>query len=87
MCDFLLLFMYFYLYSKLLHRLKTNTTFTLQLNCKWPNYSGHQDIEFIFAVDLRLRFTFLLLKSVCCCFLVSRERELVLLKSNIILLD
>ena len=48
---------------------------------------GHQDIELIFAVDLRLSSTFLLLKSVCCCFLVSRERKLVLLKSNIILLD
>ena len=48
---------------------------------------GHQDIELIFAVDLRLSSTFLLLKSVCCCFLVSRERKLVFLKSNIILLD
>ena len=57
--DFLSLFIYIYLYSKLMHRLQTNTTFTLQLNCKWPNYSGHQVIEFIFAVDLRLRFTFL----------------------------
>ena len=81
------LFIYFYLYSKLLHQLKTNTTSTLQLNCKWANYSGHQDIELIFAVDLRLSSTFLLLKSVCCCFLVSRERKLVLFKSNIILLD
>ena len=57
--DFLSLFIYIYLYSKLMHRLQTNTTFTLQLNCKWPNYSGHQVTEFIFAVDLRLRFTFL----------------------------
>ena len=62
-----------------------NLHFAVEL--KWPNYSGHQDIELIFAVDLCLRFTFLLPKSVCCWFLVSRERKLVLLKRNVILLD
>ena len=50
--DFLSLFIYFYLYSKLLHQLKTNTTSTLQLNCKWANYSGHQDIENIRYLQL-----------------------------------
>ena len=48
-----------------------------------PRYREYK----IFAVDLRLSSTFLLLKFVCCCFLVSRERKLVLLKSNVILLD
>ena len=74
MCERLFIIVYIFLFIlKIIASVKNqhNLYFAVELQMgelQWtPRYRA-----FIFAVDLRLSFTFLLLKSVCCCFLVSR---------------